>query len=281
MSNVLAIAIDSIRALLHKRILLAVIVGMLIMTAIVYFGLGAISHFVDPEELLEATEESSTEEAQPALTEAEQLQRAQAAQSQMAEILSVFYAFSAFGGIIVGIYIGASAVSSEINKGSIAMVLSRPVARWQFLLGKYVGAVVVLLGYCALIGAAMFFYTQTHEMGDIPALRYTPWLTFCHCLMIGSLALTLSMVMHPALAGVLAFFSDFSWLFSLIPSEGFLYYLSMALPSYQLFNVSDQFINNALVLGWYEVGMLTLYAFDLSVIFLVLAMWRLRYKEVS
>lgn len=281
MSKVLAIAVDSIRALLHKRVLLAVMVGMLIITALFYFGLSAFAEYVDPIEFLEATEESSTEEAQPTFSEAQQLQRAQAARSQIAQILTVFYMFSSFGGTIVGIYIGASAVSSEINKGSIAMVLSRPVARWQFLMGKYIGAVAVLLGYCALIGGAMVFFTQAHGLGDVPALQYAPWLTFCHCLMVGSLALALSMVMHPALAGVLAFFSDFSWLFGLIPSEGFLYYLSMALPSYQLFNLSDQFINNALVLGWYEVGMLTLYAFDLSAIFLLLAMWRLRYKEVS
>lgn len=281
MNKVLAIAMDNVRALLHKRILLALMLGVLIVTALFYFGISQLAQGIDPIDLLAATTESNTEASQPPLSAAQQAQQNQAAQSQIAQLLSIFYGFSAFGGLIVGIYIGASAVSSEISKGSIAMVLSRPVARWQFLLGKYIGAVAVLLGYSVLIGGAMFLYTQTHDLDAIPAIRYAPWLTFCHCLMVGSLALVLSMVMHPALAGVLAFFSDFSWLFQFVPSEGVLYYLSMALPSYQLFNLSNQFVNNSLVLGWYEVGMLTLYALDLSVTFLLLAMWRLRYKEVS
>src|SRR5438445_2615757 len=47
-------------------------------------------------------------------------------------------AISIFG-IVIAIFIGTGLVSKEIDKKTLYTVLSRPVRRWEFILGKYFG----------------------------------------------------------------------------------------------------------------------------------------------
>src|SRR5437667_1698591 len=42
-------------------------------------------------------------------------------------------------GIVIAIFIGIGLVSKEIDKRTLYTVLSRPVRRWEFLLGKFLG----------------------------------------------------------------------------------------------------------------------------------------------
>ncbi len=53
--------------------------------------------------------------------------------------------------VLVAIMIGSNAIYKEIDKRTIYVVLSKPIARWQFLLGKFLG----LFGVLAVLGAAM------------------------------------------------------------------------------------------------------------------------------
>jgi ABC-type transport system involved in multi-copper enzyme maturation permease subunit len=246
----LVIALDFLRALLHRKLLIALLLIVLIVSLIFFMVFSAVS--IDAQ--------------QP---------------GELATVLSIFYAISSFCGTLTAIYVGASAIHSEISRGTIAMVLARPVSRWQFLLGKYLGAISVLLGYSLIMGGLMLLYTLMYDLEVVPAMRYAPWLSFCQFLMMGSLALLLSTVMHPALAGVLAFFSDLGWMFEFFVTEGPFFYISYVLPSYSVFNVWIQFVGTASVYSWGGLAILTLYAFDLALIFVLLAMWRLRYKEVD
>ena len=250
MTNILIVATDYLRALLHRRLLVALGIVVLLITLIFFMVFG-------------------------------QFSLGDSAPDEMTTVLAVFYGFSGFFGSLIAIYVGASAVHSEMNRGTIAMILARPISRWQFLLGKCVGAVVVLLSYSLIMGGVMAVYTLVFDLEAVPAMRFAPWLTFCQFLIMGTLALVLSTVMHPSVAGVLAFFSDLGWVFEFFVTEGPFFYISYVLPSYSLYNVWIQLIGTAPLYGWSDVGMLTLYAFDLSAIFVLLAMWRLRYKEVN
>ncbi|MCP9439580.1 MAG: ABC transporter permease [Nitrospira sp.] len=48
-------------------------------------------------------------------------------------------------GVLIAIFIGIGLVSKEIDKKTIYTIVSKPVARYQFLLGKYLGLLVTLL----------------------------------------------------------------------------------------------------------------------------------------
>lgn len=250
MPNMLVVAIDYLRALLHRRLLIALMIVVLFITLIFFLVFAEVSKVLEqPGELI--------------------------------VVLVIFYAITSFCGSLVAIYVGASAVHTEISQGSIAMILARPVSRWEFLLGKYIGAVAVLLGYSLVMGLLMAVYIYVFDLDVLPAMRYAPWLTFCQFLMMGTLALVLSTVMHPSIAAVLAFFSDLGWVFEFFVTEGPFFYISYALPSYSLYNVWIQLMSTTPMYSWNDVAVLTFYAFDLALIFFLLAMWRMRFKEVS
>lgn len=49
-----------------------------------------------------------------------------------------------FFGIAVAIVIGATSLHRELDQKTIFPILARPVARWEYLLGKYVGTLLVM-----------------------------------------------------------------------------------------------------------------------------------------
>ncbi|MXW20827.1 MAG: ABC transporter permease subunit [Gammaproteobacteria bacterium] len=298
MTSILMIARDSVRALLHRRLLLALMVVMLILTVIFSIVLSQINSRIfdsasappppaaaaveqepaapgeDPQSFQDALKRAAPP-PEPVPTEP-MLQEMQAAGAQM---LSQFYGFTAFGGMIVALFIGATAVSSDVRSGAITMILARPVTRWQFLAGKFGGAMMVLFGYSLLTAIALVIFTQVHELDVVPAVRYAPWLMFCQNLIYASFALALSMLMPPILAGILPVFVSGDLFFNLLSSGNPIHYLHFLFPTYGPFNATNQFASGALM-GWSEVATLTVYALDLAVIFCLLAMWRFRSKAV-
>jgi hypothetical protein len=182
------------------------------------------------------------------------------------------YGVSSFCGSIVALFIFGTAVSSEIRRGTIRVTLSKPVSRAQFLLGKYVGGVVVMLAYSVVISAAMILFGRATQMELAPAVKYAPWLMLWKNLMLGSVALLLSLFVHPLTAGVLAFFVNTYFLSPPNP-------LYFVLPSYDRFNVLMQIASGSLIKAQ-EVGILSLYALDFIILMLLLALWRFRSKEL-
>lgn len=48
-------------------------------------------------------------------------------------------------GVLIAIFVGISLVNKEIEKRTIYTIVSKPVPRYEFLLGKYLGLVITLL----------------------------------------------------------------------------------------------------------------------------------------
>jgi len=78
-------------------------------------------------------------------------------------------AISVFG-IVMAIFIGVGLVHKEIEKRTLYSLLSKPVPRWQFLMGKFAGLSLTLIVNTALmtvgLAAALFYVTQKFERGD-------------------------------------------------------------------------------------------------------------------
>ena len=49
-------------------------------------------------------------------------------------------------GLLMSVFVGVSLVSQELDRRSIFNVLSKPLPRWEFIVGKYAGLVLTLLG---------------------------------------------------------------------------------------------------------------------------------------
>src|SRR3954452_20087275 len=59
-------------------------------------------------------------------------------------------------GVIIAIFIGIGLVSKEIEKRTLYTILSRPVRRWEFMAGKYLGLMLTLAVNTALMTLGLF-----------------------------------------------------------------------------------------------------------------------------
>jgi len=108
--------------------------------------------------------------------------------------------------IFLAIFLGAIGVSSEISARTIVHVMSRPVERWVYLLGRWFGLLIflwlfLLLGVCGALLVSAWL--------NVP-FAPTLWLGFVEmyvsAMFYSGLALALSIVLPPVAAGAVAFF---------------------------------------------------------------------------
>jgi ABC-type transport system involved in multi-copper enzyme maturation permease subunit len=66
-----------------------------------------------------------------------------------------FFSISLFG-VVTTVVLGVTLLSKELGKRTIYNILSKPVGRWQFVLGKYCGLLATLLVMMAALSAALF-----------------------------------------------------------------------------------------------------------------------------
>src|SRR3954469_24063857 len=78
-------------------------------------------------------------------------------------------AISIFG-VLIAIFIGIGLVSKEIDKRTLYTVLTRPVQRWEFIVGKFLGLVVTLVVNTAFMTLGFFiallYLAHGFEKGD-------------------------------------------------------------------------------------------------------------------
>jgi ABC-type transport system involved in multi-copper enzyme maturation permease subunit len=116
-------------------------------------------------------------------------------------------AVSLFGAVIA-IFIGIGLVSKEIDKRTLYTVLSRPVRRWEFIVGKFLGlaGTLVVNTFFMAIGVfgALFYVAHKFSAADgfIFVALYFIVLEF---VIICSLALLFSSFSTPIFAAVFAF----------------------------------------------------------------------------
>ena len=265
MTAILLIAFDSVRAFLHQRLLVVLMLVTLGLTVLFSVLLTEAKEWIPQTfENASAAREGVDEETIENMHKGTRLAGA--------FFVAGFYWFSALGGTVVALFICSFAVATDIRNGTIQITLSKPVSRLQFVLGKYCGAIAVIIGYSILSGIALVIFAYSNQLDLNLAARYAPWLMFCHNLMVGSVALCLSLLIHPLIAAVVAYFASASFLSPPNP----LYFI---LPSYDRFNVFTLIIGGRFV-PLEEIFILTLYAFDVAAIFLLLAVWRFRTKEL-
>ena len=111
-------------------------------------------------------------------------------------------------GIVIAIFIGIGLVSKEIDKRTLYTVLSRPVRRWEFIVGKFFGlsGTLIVNTFCMAIGvfAALLYVSHKFTVSDafILVALYFIVLQF---LIICSLTLLFSSFSSPLLSAVFSF----------------------------------------------------------------------------
>lgn len=111
-------------------------------------------------------------------------------------------------GALMAILIGTGLVFKEIDKKTIYTIISKPIHRYQFLLGKFFGLVLTLFIMLLLMSfiflALVFFHTFKIEWGMFIAILFI----FLELCLITSVALLFSCFSTPILSSIfsLAFY---------------------------------------------------------------------------
>ena len=105
-------------------------------------------------------------------------------------------------GVPTGVFLGVSLLGREIERRTAHTVLARPISRWGFVTGKYLGLLLTLVVNAAAMSAA--FVGLLMWRGDpvrpvLPAL----WLTLVELAVVTALALFYSAVSTSALVALL------------------------------------------------------------------------------
>lgn len=121
-------------------------------------------------------------------------------------------------GLFIAVFIGIGLVSKEVERRSIDALISKPISRPQFIVGKYAGLVLTLAFNVAVMTGALYLvlsymaYTATPELrgsweapGPDPALLEAVFLIFIELMLVTAIALFFSTFSSPILSAALTF----------------------------------------------------------------------------
>jgi len=120
-------------------------------------------------------------------------------------IIDVGLSATAIFGLLIAIFIGIGLVSKEIERRTIAIILSKPVFRSQFIFGKYFGLCLTLLVNTAAMALtvtlALMFVKGGFELSQL-YLWPAAYLIFLELAVMTAVALLFSCFSSPALSAL-------------------------------------------------------------------------------
>ena len=112
-------------------------------------------------------------------------------------------------GVFIAIFVGVGLVHKEIERRTIYAILSKPIGRGEFLLGKYLGLCLTLLVNVSVMGAGVSLALLYVKRGWDP-LIVSIWpavlLIYLELAILTAVALLFSSFSSPALSALLTFF---------------------------------------------------------------------------
>ena len=112
------------------------------------------------------------------------------------------FTISTIGGVIA-IFVGTNLVYKEIDRRTIYLIFTKPIARWQFIFGKFLGLALCVLIVTALMGGFLmlmvfgFYHEQAYYIG--PMLG-SLGLIYCELLLVIALATFFSTFATPLMS---------------------------------------------------------------------------------
>jgi ABC-type transport system involved in multi-copper enzyme maturation permease subunit len=112
-------------------------------------------------------------------------------------------------GVFIAIFVGVGLVYKEIERRTLYAILSKPIGRGQFLLGKYLGLCLTLLVNVTIMGIGLSLALIYVKRGWDPlAARIWPaiFLIYVELAILTGVAMLFSAFSSPALSALLTFF---------------------------------------------------------------------------
>jgi ABC-type transport system involved in multi-copper enzyme maturation permease subunit len=215
--------------------------------------------------------------------------QAQGAMMVLGLVSAIMSMLTGFGSLLAA-WSAADVVAAEMKSGTILAVMARPVRRWEFLLGKYLGVQILMLTYVL----AMFGMSYVLAWIGDARIQTTPWVLIVYPIVryaiYTSLAILLVTLMHPVFAfvivlvtGVVASELDPGSHFAHLP-EPVQKVLYVILPSTNLLSESNflSITETSLKrMAWTDHLLALSYGLDYALVCFLLAVWSFRYRSLT
>lgn len=107
-------------------------------------------------------------------------------------------------GVIIAIFVGVNLLYKELELKTVYTILPKPLHRWEFVLGKWLGMLTTLAVQVGVMGAVLLALLASHGQGfDVPAAKAI-WLLYVNVVVVTSFALFFSAFSSPFLSGFFA-----------------------------------------------------------------------------
>jgi len=156
-------------------------------------------------------------------------------------------------GVLTAIFIGVSLVSKEIDRRTIYTIVSKPIHRYQFVLGKYCGLALTLLVNTAVMTFWFYLILLFKGFAD-PRLLLAVYMIFLELLLVTALAILFSSFSTPILSTLFALslylVGHLSWSLNLLrdrlagaAGRWVCRALYLALPNLEIFNIKGEVVH--------------------------------------
>lgn len=111
-------------------------------------------------------------------------------------------------GVIIAIFVGIGLVSKEIEKKTLYTILSRPVRRWEFIAGKYLGLLLTLVVNAVLmtVGFYLALLVFTHGLHQADGMLLVAiYFIILQFMMMVAITLLFSTFSTPIFSAIFAF----------------------------------------------------------------------------
>jgi Cu-processing system permease protein len=107
-------------------------------------------------------------------------------------------------GALTAIFLGVFLLYTEIQRRTIHAIVSKPLERWEFVVGKYGGMALVLSTLVALFAASMTGLLAWYGIGLTVAVGKAILLAWMEVLVVAAIAIFFSSFSSPFLSGIFA-----------------------------------------------------------------------------
>jgi ABC-type transport system involved in multi-copper enzyme maturation permease subunit len=122
------------------------------------------------------------------------------ARSETSTMISTMFFVLRFTSALIAIILTVYMIPNEIERRTIYTILSKPVQRWQFLVGKFFGAVLALammIGLMSVVMIALFYVFRHPGMDKLFELGRQSLLYFVEMSLLASVAIFFSTFTTP------------------------------------------------------------------------------------
>jgi len=108
-------------------------------------------------------------------------------------------------GLLITVISSIQVIPTEIERRTIYTVLSKPVQRYQFVLGKFLGGIMTVFVMIAAMGIVFLGVLFWHEKAFAPDMLKGVVMTFCQMMLLGALTIFFSTFAPPVVNFFLSF----------------------------------------------------------------------------